>query len=397
MPKHFLGMGSPIYRALTHYWLPAGFLLFLVGLFLAPGTHNFKVIMNFTLLLPALISCVFIQRWWSRAPVRLLLPVTAYVGYMAANAFAQNGAEGDDYLQWGGYVLLFLIGVGLNLDVRRRTLAQLLWVGAIVASGAALYAIVRDLASGALMQPGYRLIGYGPLYNPLRTGHLFGVFFIIAAWCFFARPLHVAQRWSGVLCSVLLLIAILLTGSRSPLFALFLVAVLALGGLSHREHRWKCIGALIAIVGLTFVMFGASLLARGMSLRPQLWQQVLQLCADNPWFGVGLGNPIVLATDGVHFSDTHNVFLAALYYGGGVGLLLFLLTFGTAFWFAWRRRDRSPLFTLAALLQLFGIATLQFDGGSLIGRPTEFWHLYWLPLALALFASRHGESGRARP
>jgi O-antigen ligase len=380
-----------MYQWICRFWLPAGFLLFLTGLFLAPSAHNYKVIINYMLLLPGLVATCAVRKWWPQTPPNrtLLLLVFVYLSYMAINAYWQNAQAGVEFTQWSFYILVFLIAGGLCMNIQRSSLTQLLWLGVIAAAAAAIYAITRDLKSGAMLQPGYRLIGYGALYNPLRSAHLFGVFLIAAVWCATLTRLHGAQRWSAAICAVVILATMLLTGSRSPLLALLILSLWLVAVAVPRKRQLHYLGGLLLVTIPSLCLFWSELLARGWSLRPELWTMSAKAALEQPWFGVGLGNRIVLdSATGLQFYDTHNVFLAVLYYGGLCGLLLFAALFGYAFYSAWSRRFDSPLFGLAATLQVYGLATLQFDGGSLIGRPTEFWLLYWLPIVVTLHADR---------
>ncbi len=273
---------------------------------------------------------------------------------------------------------------------------QLLWAAAMVAAMAAGYAIWCDTVSGIIHLPDYRLVGYGPLYNPLRSGHQFGAFLIILVWCVARAPIAQAQRWLAVFAAVVVFWALLLTDSRAPLIALAATALLAILGTATPRYRWHYLIALGVITSLSLTLFGTRLTERGLSLRPELWQLALAQIGAHPWLGIGLGADFVAtASNGETYLDTHNVFLAVLYNGGAVGLLFFLGLLGMAFHTAWRERNRLPLCLLAVCLQVFGIATLQFDGGCLISRPNEFWVLYWLPIALTLYARRQSQGNKA--
>ncbi len=357
-------------------WLPAGFFLFLVGLFVLPGTHNYKVVLNFLLLLPALLCVAYVPDWWRfarRGEAAILLALAAaYLLYLAGSA-AYRAPDGVEFLQWSLYIGLFLLGVGLCMRITTRQLLGLLLGATCVAAFAALYAMVRDVATGATFVEGYRLTGYGALYNPLRSGHLWGVFFVLGAGLALSGALSRAQRRLAVAASAMIFLAILLTGSRSPLLALFAVGLCwALFMAPSRQRWWGVVAVLLAAL-VALAVFWPALMERGWSLRPELWGMVLAKLPQHRWLGAGLGTEIVLrAGNGLTYYDPHNVLLAALYYGGVVGLLLFVALFAYAFRLAWRWRERSSLCALAAPLQVFGIVTLQFDGGSLIGRPTEF-------------------------
>lgn len=383
---------------LCRYWLPFGFFLFLSVLFLAPHSHNYKVIINYALMLPALLACLLVPRWLPtlrQYSGKLFAITLAYLIYMAGNAYLHSALDGFDYVKWSFYIAIFLLAVGCCMQITEHLLGQLLWAAVMIAAMAAAYAIWRDTTSGAIHLPEYRLIGYGPLYNPLRSGHQFGAFLIMAAWCVACAPVRQTQRWLAALAALIVFWAILLTDSRAPLIAVAATALLAILGMATPRYRWHYLVTLGVIASLSLALFGTRLAVRGLSLRPELWQLALTQAAAHPWLGVGLGGQFMAtASNGQTYLDTHNVFLALLYYGGAIGLLLFLGMLAVTFRTAWRDRHRLPLCALAASLQLFGIATLQFDGGSQISRPNEFWLLYWLPIALTLYAQRQPLKGK---
>lgn len=343
------------------------------------------------LMLPALLACLIVSRWWPvlRHTWKLYAAVLVYLLYMAGSAYLQNYRDGFEYLVWSFYIAVFLLAIGYCMEISQYRFAELLFAAAMVAALAAAYAIARDGAHGAIGLPTYRLIGYGPLYNPLRSGHLFGAFLIIAAWCALLAPISAKSRALAALAALIIFAATVLTGSRAPLVALAVVAMLMTQGVASTRLRWRYMTLIGAVTALLLMLFWTRLLDRGLSLRPEMWRLALNAAVQNPWLGVGLGGQFVAtASNGVTYYDTHNIFLAALYYGGIFGLLLFLGLFGAAFQTAWRERNRSRLCALAAPLQIYGIVTLQVDGGSLIGRPNEFWVLYWLPIAITLYAQR---------
>lgn len=377
------------------YWIPAGFLIFLTGLFWAPSAHNYKVIVSCMLLLPALLSAFAFRRWrewFFVTPVAPLLLL--YMVYMIAIS-ALRGAESIAFAQWSFYILVFLFGISTQLHIEQSTLCRGLAAAAIIAALAAVYAFFIDGRSGALWHPDYRLEGYAALYNPLKSGHLFGAFVVIGAWCGFVERRLRPLCW---LAAGICFLAVLMTGSRSPCIALFAVAVWNIVGLSRGRRRLFALLKLAIFATAATAIFWQKLSERGLSLRPEVWSQALSLSLKHPVLGVGLGSNLDIPMSvGGDLYDTHNVFLAVFYYGGIIGLALFILAFGASFWGAWQRRQVSPLFLLAAALHLYGLSTLQFDGGSLLGRPTVYWILYWVPMALFLYGAYRYRAPLAMP
>jgi hypothetical protein len=368
---------------LGRYWIPTGFFIFLSGFFWIPTQHNYKVVVSYASLLPSLLSMLTFRRWreWFKTPLVPLLFL--YFAYMIVMA-ALRGADPVAFAQWSFYIVVFVFGISAQMRIEPATLHKILAAAVFAAAAAAIYAIVIDARSGLLWQAEYRLVGYATLYNPLKSGHLFGAFVVIGIWSGFVER---RLRWLSWLAAAICTLTVLLTGSRAPCIALLVVSAWNIFGLCRGRERFFMLIKLTIIAVAAAFLFWHKLSERGMSLRPEVWNHAFSLSLKNFWFGVGLGSRLDIPMSvGGHLYDTHNVLLAVFYYGGIVGVLLFVLAFGASFSSAWQKRFSSPIFLLAASLQLYGLATLQFDGGSLIGRPTEYWILYWAPMALYLYA-----------
>jgi O-antigen ligase len=375
---------------LCSYWLPVGFFVLMSGLFAAPNAHVYKVWMPYVLLLPCLL-CMLTFRGYG-ALLRqypALGLVTLYLLYWVFNARgSEDGAL--EYLHWSIYIFVFLFGVGVCMRISVPRFNQLLAAVCVFAGAAALYAIARDAPLIFVRDTEYRLTGYGTLYNPLRSGNLWGCFALMAFWCGFVLT---RLRWMMWIASAICFAAIVFTGSRSPLLALAAVALLVVFSDLKKQKQMLALALVVLAGGVTLALFWGSLSVRGWSLRPQIWWQALQYCRAHIWLGAGIGNELqVQLSSGKIYYDTHNVFLATLYYGGFAGLILFLSVFVGSFWLSWRRRKNHALYYLAAILQLYGLVALQFDGGILLGRPSDFWMFYWMPIAIALYASRQPQA-----
>lgn len=368
------------------YWLPCGLLVLLTGLFWLPERHNYKVVLNTLLILPSLLVLIHPAPWARARQHRLLLSaLLLYLGYFVTMPLVLGQPDATAYLKATVMILVFVTGAGLGMTLRPKRLQWLLQLSIWPAVVAALYALWQDREIMQALGERYRLTGHGAMYNPLRSGHLFGFFTIVATWSAWQQRFHPPWLAAQGLAALTCLTAVVLTGSRAPLLALTCVAVIMTVLAAPRHWRSWLLLALAMAASVILLGFNDRLLLRGLSYRPDIWMEVLHLSTTNLWLGAGLGEALQInLIDGVTWTDPHNVFLAALYRGGLVGLALFLLLFGTALAKQYRHRTASPLIQLALALQLFGLLTLQFDGGSLIGRPTEFWHLYWVPIVLLL-------------
>jgi O-antigen ligase len=373
-------------KLLCRWWIPIGFIFFLTGLFWLPSSHLYKIAVPYCLLLPALLATFFVHREWKiilRSPVFWL--ALLYLAYMSLTAILHDGAAGIEYIKWSLYILLFVLGACMCMDVSERHFAQLLLAAATVAAAAGAYAIHKDIVSGLFWQPLYRLKGYACLYNVLRSGFVFGAFSLFAFWCALNGALLPWQRYLSALIALFCLTVTLLTGSRAPLLALAVAGAWA----TAAEKRWLYFAAVIMISSAILVVFWDRLSERGVSLRPEIWRYVWQQCLAQPWFGTGLNRyPLTVPTSLGTMYNTHNIFLAVFYQGGIVGLMLFIAMTVMTFYQSWTIRRITYFGALAALLQLYAIIALQFDGVALMTRPADMWILLWLPIALHLYARR---------
>lgn len=381
------GLWQKVEGMVAGYWIPFGLAVFLSGFFWAESRHNLIVITNYMLLLPALLCAFSATRWRAALTASPLLPMTmAFLGYMSAGAVIQHGPEFGEFFKWSVCITLFIFAIGASMRISEQGLGKLLLSCALVAAAAGCYAIYRDIQSAQFWLPEYRLMGYGTLYNQLRSGFLFGAFATMAGWFATQRQQPAWIRAAAFAIAAVCALTTLLTGSRAPLLGLLTAAV----WLSVSSRR--CDHLFLILVGAAAVTFLAwdRLSERGVSLRPEIWQYVWELCKQHPWLGDGLIRyPLEVPTSEGPKYNTHNIFLTILYYGGIVGLVQFVAIVCATFYLSWRDRLDSTISQLAALLQLYSVVALQFDGVNLITRPADFWVTLWLPIALHLFGRLH--------
>lgn len=389
------GVLSRLDHFVCRYWFPFGLAIFLSGLFWAPSRHNLIVISNYLLLLPALLGALWISRWRTMLTATPLPLMTAlFLAYMSAGAVLQQGSEFLEFFKWSFFIILFIFAVGTVARLRETELERLLAACAAVAAAATGYAIYRDIQNGTFWLPDYRMIGYGTLYNQLRSGFVFGAFATLAAWFATRRNQPGWMRLLAAACAALCILATLLTGSRAPLLGLLAAAI----WIAVSSRRWDRLLLILTVAAAIGFLAWDRLSERGVSLRPEIWSYVWNLCLQQPWFGDGLIRyPIEVPTSLGPVYNTHNIFLTVLYYGGVVGLLQYLAIVGATFYLSWRDRESSSISLLAAVLQLYGVVAMQFDGVNLLTRPADFWVLLWLPIGLHVYGRLHGSRGGALP
>ena len=373
-------------RWLCHIWLPLGLTIQLTGFFWLPSTHSYKVVVTDLLLVPALLSLFSLKPFICFRHSWIFQLALLYIMYMATIPFLNSNPEPEKYVKWSFYILLYLIAVGARADISPQNLRHILLASAITCGLAILYALFRDGIGHQLQLPNYRLTGYAALYNPLMSGHLFGFFFIVALSVALNEIQQSRIHWMALAAALTCLLGIIMSGSRAPLVAVSITTFYIILSQCPTPLRTRILAIFSLFLALIWIIFWDKLSERGLSLRPQIWIEVIRQSLAHPWIGTGLNADLNIQIDDIPdpFVATHNVILTALFYGGAIGVMLLVALQGGAFWLGHRMRHKFTEAALAAELSLYGFITLQFDSGSLISRPTECWLLLWLPVAFAI-------------
>jgi O-antigen ligase len=377
---------------LINYCLPVGWLALLTGMFWIGDRPYYHKLFYATLALPTLIA-VALQpsqlKLLLRQPlIQLFLLFSAYILVSVLWAGTDETPLSSIKRPLNILMLMFAASlIALRHPGKLERVTKLSAIVAIIAAALSLAYFVYEGANG-------RLSGYGALYNPLLSAHVFG--FFCAYWL---------SRWylDVKLISLLPLMALLVlwglllfTGSRTPLVALS-ACILWLAICQWKARILLVIAAAIALgVVAQSLLMTDDLLTRGMSFRPAIWQEILRQLQDNLWFGLGYSHPQVFRVEGLDFAlaDPHNIELAVLFCGGIVGLTLWLLMYAYAMGYAWQQR-RQPAVLIASTLVVFGFFAGLTEGNAFFSRPKEHWFLIWIPLAL-LAATRFNRTPPAK-
>ncbi|NWB97268.1 O-antigen ligase family protein [Pseudomonas gingeri] len=291
--------------------------------------------------------------------------------------------------------LMLFAGCAMLLQYRRDALPAVLLCAATIALVATISYLVPFIRT---YMPGDRMIGGGAFTNPLLSSHLFG-FFCIYWLCMCITSQRLSVLWLSVPATAIMLVAIMATGSRTPLVALVLSAL------------WLCIvnrnrRALVMIAGMllgsavTLLLFPDVLGDRGSSYRLQIWQIALERIAEHPWIGHGYDSDLRIDVGaGYTLSEPHSFSLGILFYIGVIGMIpwAFMLVWGLLSSY---RQRLQPLFVLASTLLAYGIGAGLAEGGAVLTRPREHWFLLWIPLALIAalsIANRRNQLTKSRP
>lgn len=385
-----IGRPQLISEWLVRNVLPLGWVAVLTGMFWAGDRSLYHKIYYLLLASPALAAILLRpQHLKPLLSSPLLITFSLFSLYaLATLAWSSTDTSFGSLAKRPVYIFVLFLSAGLLALQAPSRLMIGLQASAVIATLAALISLGIYLHSDGPE----RLTGYGALYNPLLSSHVYGAFLALwmAQWFLQKTPLAPAPLLSLAILGTL----IIATGSRTPLLALTVCATwLVLITWNKRSLLLVlAIGVLLGSALLTLDI--SSLASRGLSSRPEIWAKTWLQILDAPWFGHGYDAPMAIwiSTHDFAMADPHNMMLAVLYYCGAVGLTLWLLLYTLAFKLSWRNR-RDPLTVVASSMVVFGLAASMTEGGAFLSRPKEHWFLIWIPMALLFAAEIKIKSG----
>jgi O-antigen ligase len=373
--------------------LPLGWIVLLTGMLWLGDRPYYHRAYYLLLATPALLAVLFCPaRLRSLFSSPLLIVFTLFILYVTLS-IAWSGSDRFTFslVKKPLYVLLLFFSGGLLALKSPKRLMFAFRAGALIAS------LIGVVLLGVYVYEGMpeRQAVYGILHNPLIGSHVYGYFmaFWLADWFSRQKPTEVLPLFSLLVFGLL----IAATGSRTPILA---VAASFIWLIATHWNRRSAILLLMATLagGLLFVLEPERFLARGTSLRPEIWGSAWLQILDAPWFGHGYDAPMAISIPGIDeiFADPHNMPLLIFYDCGVIGLAFWLSLYALALLFAWRHRN-EPMVMMASTLVVFGFVASMTEGGSFLSRPKEQWFLTWIPMTL-LFAAElmHGACRREK-
>ncbi|MEA1606595.1 MULTISPECIES: O-antigen ligase family protein [Pseudomonas] len=367
-------------HALICNWLlPAGFVVLLIGLAALPERSLYHKAFYALIAAPTLIALALRPRICVallREPVIIALLMFSTWALISISWSDTERSFGTLFKRPLYIFMLFAACALIALQAHTR-LAQSTLLAAVLMLPLTAYSLMIFMTNAT---PGERLIGFGALDNPLLSSHVFG--FFCAFWLALSMTLSPRQSWLALIAATLMGMALLATGSRTPLVATALTcAWLIVACWSKRSVGLLLFGALGALA--LIVLYPEVLSSRGLSYRPELWAKTLSMVIQQPWQGFGFGAhlTIFIADLKMSFSEPHNFALGVLYYTGIIGLVLWLAMHGLALFQCWKHRS-NYLFIVCGALLVYGIGAGLTEGGGILSRPKEHWLVTWIPLAL---------------
>ena len=319
--------------------------------------------------------------------------LSIFLAYAALTVFWSNDAQFKTFALYTGYGLLiitFVIAIPLLahrfpwfIDVFLR----LLVLAAVISCCYSLcfYYLLDD----------YRPLGFdrlyslGGLHNPVVSALSYGAALVLVL-SFASICRDNALKVLTFFIGILLLAGIMHTGTRSVWIGLIAAGLCVIAVLPNPGAQKKLV---LGVVGLTCLLIAGvsiwilgyheALLERSTSFRPQIWVEFLtKIVSGNFFLGFGINTDPAFYADGIEFKHAHSIYLSTLFYGGIVGLGLFLTLIGQVIYTQVKNPTRLTIYVLPLLV--FGLVCLVFDGNRLVRKVDFTWLLIWLPIALSL-------------
>ncbi|AIF46462.1 O-antigen ligase family protein [Dyella japonica] len=367
-------------------WLILGMAVMPAGVSFNPG-KLYQRVLGLTLYLPALLLLVMRPSraldFWRRPLVPWVLLL---MGWSVLTLLWGHAVRPLDEAGHSVSIVLFLFG-WQQVFSRDEALIRRLLVGCgLVMAVVAVAAIAMSLM---YPQPDARLAGFGVMANAnLAAGAMGAALLWLWPWRF-GNTRGCIAKWAAI---SILGFFVVMTLTRSALAALFVALVLMV--LSRGGRRAWLYAGMVVVIGIASAVAGAQfLMARGLSLRPEIFTQAMHLFLTHPWLGLGEGTPFQLKAGGEVMTHAHNMYSQLAIELGLPGLVLWAGIWLALGWLGWRCR-REPLGAIVLGLWTFGTVLVQFDLPHLIDSPRPAWLITWLPLALGMsLAYRPGRGG----
>jgi O-antigen ligase len=286
---------------------------------------------------------------------------------------ADSGREAKRLL----YIVVFLLFFPVFANGRPDRVIRIMQWGGIGLAATAIAAIVKFyLLDGNVLMA--RVEGLGELAHPILGGYVIG---LAAVWLVLWPPQTGRMQIVWVIAMTFLGMFVLLSQSRGAALALFLTLLAMPIWCGDRRSRAIAACALVVAM-LAFVLFEPLVMARGVSYRPQILMACLQMIAEHPLRGLGLGGDYKVFASGMYFDHAHNLFTHVAIELGLPGLLLWCAIWIAVLCQAWKARE--TLYGRGIIgIWLFSSLAMQFDAASLTGTPRAEWFVSWLPIGLA--------------
>jgi len=279
------------------------------------------------------------------------------------------------YLKRALYLYGFGLGTFLVFDRNRDIDSKLFTWAPLLVAAAALAQIVLFYSQHDF--PGERMLGPGRLSNPIHFG-------VVAASVSIAALVQFRQqnRRMQLLIAAAIFVncaAIYLCQSRGAFLALS--ATLIVSGLFVRRIFPALSAVFIIVVAVALLLEPSTLLERGASFRPTIWEAQLERFSQcSPLIGCGVGIDSGIVVGEYRFENPHSLYLGWLLFSGIAGLAGYLALLAILIY----RGVKAQCYEWTTLLLMGATSTLT-SGDNVLITPSPYWAVILIPI-IALVA-----------
>ncbi len=321
-----------------------------------------------------------------------LILILSFLAYSALTALWSNDPGLKPLALYAGYgllILTFVFGIAmaeLRFGWFRDVFLLLLVLSATVSACYSMY-LFQIIQFDPLVDD--RLYSLGGLHNPVVGALSYGAAFVLMM-SYLPTTKETLLRVVLVLLMVILFAGIINTGTRSVwigLIAAFICLVYLLPAANLKLKLGLGIGGILfAILSFAIILelgLDEKLLARSTSFRPEIWQNLMsKMMSAKLMLGYGINSSAEIHHVQYVFDHPHSIYLSTLFYGGVVGLVLFLSVISRVLYLQLTKPQASSIYIVTLLV--FGLVCLIFDGNRLVRKIDFVWLLIWLPIAFSL-------------
>ncbi|MCJ7601952.1 MAG: O-antigen ligase family protein [Desulfobulbaceae bacterium] len=386
-----------IFQQLKTYFFPVSYLLFFVGFFFLPTSTALSNLYYLAVAFPFL-GMLFLGKITPKPLLSSKVFALSFIFlfYMWLTLWWSNDFSLKDIYVTGRriiFILVFIASTVYLTQTRRHFLKSLFQLLAIVATAVAIIYPFYFYAYHPF--PGSRLVGYWLLDNPINTSSIYAIG-IFGCLYLLQDQTEGKKRFIYVFLLIPLFSYILLSQSRGPLGAFISTFVIwllftSLKTRQFRNHHLKITAIFILFIAIAIGFhlafpdfFRHFIFDRGLSYRVEIWDKVFEKIKSAPIWGHGLNaENTVTISDSQTFLNPHSIYISTLYYGGAVGLFLFVSLIGYVIFKAMTLKNQKKQF-IAVCTMVYGSLCILADLHTLIQHPKPFWIFFWFPIALCI-------------
>ncbi|MFG0631971.1 O-antigen ligase family protein [Pseudomonas sp. xss_2] len=350
------------------------------------------------LLLPALVFSLSRILVKHRFKIDLqYLPWLLFLLWVALSTLWATGIESSvqSIAKRALFVGLYLVAINVLINQHESYFRRVLLASVVVIAFGALLSLIYQY--GVLEKPiAYRAfridrMGIGEFANfgwPVAAGIFYGS---VAMWAMgmvldSRTSTKLALFWLAVF--TILALYVLMTGTRGAWIALLGSCVLAVVMQRSRRGIWGMGLCLVAVAVISAFLWDQILVEvqkRQLSGRGPIWAYYFDVMSGHWWLGHGFGTPFTyLWPNGKTISPhAHSLYLQQIYDSGLISLGFLLSGLAVLFYKGWIMRHNSWV-RLTFPVLVYALIAMLTDVERVITRPSDYWTVFWLPVAVLL-------------